>query len=216
MAEGAYLVSVHTGPIAPLGPQAVPSGFRKHPRLGAVAIGLLGLEGDQQADLSVHGGPEKAVYCYAAASYPRWARSHPAHDWQPGMLGENLTIAGFDETTLCIGDTLAVGAARLQICQPRQPCFKLALSLDDPALVRAMVENGLCGWYCRVLEPGQVRAGDAVWLEARPNPDWSVRRVADLIHAHAPDPAALRALAALPGLAGQWPPRLRRKADHRA
>jgi MOSC domain-containing protein YiiM len=200
------LLSVHTGKVAPLGPQGVPSGFVKPARTGAVAVRPEGLEGDAQADLSVHGGPDKAVYGYAADHYPRWAAEHPPHAarFAPGVMGENLAIAGMDESTLCVGDIHRIGTALLQVCQPRQPCFKLGLRFEDPMMVRAMVQNQRSGWYYRVLEPGLLQAGDGVTLEGRPHPDFAFTRLVEIVYRRNPAPDELERMAAADGLARQW------------
>lgn len=199
----ASLLSVQVGTVAPLGPDRVPSAFVKHGLAGPVAVGPLGLEGDQQADPRVHGGPEKAVYAYAASHYPLWAADHPglATLFTPGSMGENLTIAGLDETGICVGDVHAIGTALLQVCQPRQPCFKFALRFGDSKLPRAMVRNGRAGWYYRVLRAGVLSAGDAVTLEDRPNPDFAFPRLVDLVNAGDATPEELSRLLAMPGLA---------------
>ena len=171
--------SVQIGRTAPLGPQAVPSGFVKRPVSGAVDVARTGILGDEQADLRVHGGPEKAVYGYAASRYDAWRANFPQHTvlLVPGGFGENLTIAGCDETTVCLNDIVLIGTCLLQVSQPRQPCFKFALRFADAAMPKAMVRNGYCGWYYRVLETGRLAAGDAVSLEERPHPLWSIDRV---------------------------------------
>lgn len=145
VAISASLLSVHIGEVAPLGPEEVPSGFVKHSVSGSVAVTTLGLAGDQQADLAVHGGPEKAVYGYPASRYPAWQKQFPGLVFQPGAMGENLSIAGLDETALCVGDVHAIGSALLQVCQPRQPCFKFSLRHNNPELPRAMVRSGFSG-----------------------------------------------------------------------
>jgi MOSC domain-containing protein YiiM len=200
------LLSVHTGQVAPLGPDGVPSGFVKQGRDGAVAVGMEGLEGDAQADLSVHGGPEKAVYAYAADHYPGWAAEHPEHagKFAPGSMGENLAIADMTEATLCVGDVHRIGSALLQVCQPRQPCFKLGLHFDDPHMVRAMVQNLRSGWYYRVLATGALRAGDAVALEDRPNPDFPFARLVEIVYRRDPTRDELARMVELDGLARQW------------
>lgn len=171
--------SVQTGRIAPLGPESVPSAFIKRAVNGAAQVGLLGLAGDEQADLRVHGGPTKAIYGYAHSNYASWLKAFPQHAalLVPGGLGENLTLDGCDEKSVNIGDIVQIGSARLQITEPRQPCFKFALRFADVLMVRAMVENGMCGWYYRVLELGTLAAGDVVTLLERPNPTWSIDRV---------------------------------------
>jgi MOSC domain-containing protein YiiM len=202
----ATLISVQTGKVAPLGPDAMPSGFVKRPRDGAVTVRDTGLDGDEQADLSVHGGPDKAVYGYAGAHYLRWAADHPRHAalFAPGVMGENLTVAGMEETDICVGDIHRIGTALLQACQPRQPCIKLALRFDDPLMVKAMVKTGRAGWYYRVVQPGLVQAGDAVTLEDRPNPDFSFARLVAIINHRNPERAELEAMTGMAGLALQW------------
>jgi MOSC domain-containing protein YiiM len=165
-----------------------------------------GLDGDAQADLSVHGGPDKAVYGYAADHYPGWAADHPRHAarFAPGVMGENLAIAGMMESQICVGDIHRVGTALLQVCQPRQPCFKLGLHFDDPLMVRAMVQSQRSGWYYRVLEPGRLRAGDAVTLQERPHPDFAFARLVEIVYRRNPTREELERMSALDGLARQW------------
>ena len=160
--SGATLISVQVGRVAPLGPEGVPSAFVKCPVDGPIAVMALGLAGDQQADLRVHGGPEKAVYGYALSSYAPWRHAFPEHDalLVPGAFGENLTIGGMDEETVHIGDVVRVGSATLQVTQPRQPCFKFALRFAEKRMPKAMIRNGRSGWYYRVVEAGVLAAGD--------------------------------------------------------
>ena len=200
------ILSVQVGRIAPLGPQRVPSGFVKAPVHGPVHVGRLDLEGDEQADLGVHGGPDKAVYCYPSEHYPRWLRDVPRHEQAlvPGAFGENLTTAGLDETSVSIGDVLRVGRAELQVTQPRQPCFKLALRFDDKSLPRAMMKTGRTGWYVRVLVEGELQAGDEVRILRRPNPAWTIARFNALILRQGATREEFAELAALEGLAEGW------------
>lgn len=202
----AKVTSIQVGRIAPLGPRGVPSGFVKDRIEGAIRAEPLGLAGDEQADLTVHGGLEKAVYGYALSSYDVWRKDFAEHAGLllPGGLGENLTIDGQDETSVCIGDIVRVGGALLQVAQPRQPCFKFALRFADNRMPRAMIRNGLCGWYYRVREPGVLTSGDAVVLEARPNPDWPVARFFRSITTHQASAAELAELTTMEGLASQW------------
>ena len=126
------------------------------------------LAGDRQADLTVHGGPEKAVYVYPADPLPRW-NAELGTVFGPGTFGENLTVAGVDERTVRIGDVWAWGDALLQVCQPRQPCYKLAMITGQPTIGRHMTETGRTGWYLRVLRPGTVPvAGPIVVAERHP------------------------------------------------
>lgn len=201
----ARLASIQVGRIAPLGPDAVPSGFIKKAVAGPVTVGELGLDGDAQADLTVHGGPEKAVYGYAADHYPQWARDFPAlsERFLAGSMGENLTVTGIDEGDLCVGDVHVIGSALLQLCQPRQPCFKLALALGEARLAKAMVRSGRSGWYYRVLRGGTIAAGDTVTLAERPNPDFPFARLAEIVNRGGASIAELQALADMPGVASR-------------
>jgi MOSC domain-containing protein YiiM len=171
-----------------------------------VEVTALGLVGDAQADLRVHGGPEKAVYGYATAHYAAWRAEYPQHTalLAPGGFGENLAIEGLAESDLCVGDIHAIGSALLQVCQPRQPCFKFALRFDDTALPRAMVRNGRCGWYYRVLQEGSVVAGDAITLHERLNPDFPFTRLVAIVGRSRPTREELTQMAGMRGLASQW------------
>src|SRR5690242_5096100 len=182
VSKGAVLASIQVGRIAPLGPDGVPSGFVKRSIGHDVAVGTLGLAGDEQADLTVHGGPDKAVYGYAAAHYPRWAAAFPAlaDRFRAGSMGENLTIDGLDEDAICVGDVHAIGDALLQVCQPRQPCFKLALAFGEPHIGKAMVKAGRSGWYYRVAREGRIAAGAPVLLADRPNPGFAFSRMVSI------------------------------------
>jgi MOSC domain-containing protein YiiM len=202
----AFLLSVQTGRTAPLGPEDVPSAFVKTARQGAVTVTSLGLEGDEQADLSVHGGPEKAVYAYAASHYPQWAKEFPAlaAHFGGGAMGENLTVSDLDESAICVGDVHQAGSALLQVCQPRQPCFKFALRHNNKYLPKAMVRNGLSGWYYRVLREGRLQAGDVLTLQDRPNPDFPFTRLIDIIYHGKATKDEIRRMAGLEGLASQW------------
>ena len=204
--SSACLLSVQTGLVAPLGPDGVPSGFVKHARMGDVRVDMLGLEGDAQADLRVHGGPEKAVYGYAASHYPAWARDFPEllGAFVPGSMGENLTIGDMDEADLCVGDVHAIGSALLQVCQPRQPCFKFALRFNNRHMPQAMVSSGRSGWYYRVLMPGAVKAGDSIIRRERPHPDFPFRRLVAIIYHGQVTQEDLNRMAVTPGLASQW------------
>ncbi|MEO7564474.1 MAG: MOSC domain-containing protein [Sphingomicrobium sp.] len=197
------VLSIQTGRIAPLGPNAVPSAFAKSCVKGRVAVGQLGLECDEQADPIAHGGPDKAVYGYSAEHYGVWASDYPEHSaaFRGGGFGENLTIFGLTEADLCVGDVHGIGSARLQVCQPRQPCFKLALYFDDNRLPKAMVRNGRAGWYYRVLEEGVITAGDAVTLVERPNPEFAFDRLVEIVNFRSASGAEIAAMATISGIA---------------
>ncbi len=142
---------------------------------GAVAVRPLGLAGDEQADLSVHGGIDKAVYAYPLAHYAFWqtvraqARVAGADAALPhGAMGENLTVDGLDETQLWIGDRLVLPHCVLAVSAPRTPCFKFAAAMGFPQALRLMIQSGYCGAYLAVVTPGHVSAGEPV--ECQPGP----------------------------------------------
>jgi len=202
----AVIKAVHVGRVAPLGPDKVPSGFFKQPASGRVAVGPLGLAGDEQADKRVHGGPDKAVYAYPTEGYAAWIDEFPTRrrTLVPGGMGENLATAGLTEDGVHIGDVLRIGDALLQVTQPRQPCFKLGLYHREPRMVRRMTETARCGWYLRVLEPGTVAAGDRVAIVERQERSWTIRRFAALIALKTIDAETLSEIVAMPGLAENW------------
>jgi MOSC domain-containing protein YiiM len=155
--------SIQIGQVAPLGPDAVPSAFIKRPVEGEAFVDTLGIAGDAQADHRVHGGRDKAVYSYAFSNYRTWHQEFAQYAalLVPGCFGENLTVEGCDEHGVCVGDALRVGEAVLQVTEPRQPCYKFALRFGDVAMPRAMIRNGLCGWYCRVVTTGRISGAGA-------------------------------------------------------
>lgn len=168
--------------------------------------GIAGFRGDEQADLRVHGGPDMAIYAYDRSHYVAWTLEFPEHArlWGEGALGENLSIDGWDETNVCIGDIVHLGSTLLQVTRPRKPCFKLALRFNDLRLPRRLVETGRCGWYYRVLRSGAISEGDEAVLVSRLHPEWSIRRINHLSIQVGADPVELRELAGLPELAENW------------
>ena len=200
----ATLLSIQTGRTAPLGPEGVPSAIVKTAREGSIAVNPLGLEGDEHADLAVHGGPEKAVYAYAASHFPGWAAQFPALNFTGGAMGENLTVSGMTEDDICVGDVHAIGTALLQVCQPRQPCFKFSLRHNNNRLPKAMVKSGWSGWYYRVLQTGALSTGDGVILHERPNPDFPFTRLVEIVYNSRATREEIARMADMPGLASQW------------
>jgi MOSC domain-containing protein YiiM len=200
------LKSIQTGEITPLGPDGVLSGFVKRERSGAVAVTSQGLEGDEQADLTVHGGKEKAVYAYSSIHYLSWSAEFPslAGAFNGGAMGENLTISGLEERDICLGDIHSIGSVLLQVCQPRQPCFKLALRHNEKMLPKAMVRSGRAGWYYRVLQEGTLSAGDTVVLRDRPCADFPLTRLVEIINFDSGKRAELLRMAKMPELAAMW------------
>jgi len=146
----------------------VTSGMAKRPvAADHLELSTLNLEGDAQADLQVHGGPDKAVYAYASEHLPRWS-AELGQELGPAAFGENLTTAGGTEDDVCIGDRWLWGDAVLEVCQPRSPCFKLAIHRGRGDIVRRFRESGRSGWYLRVLQPGRVPVAGPVAVEPHP------------------------------------------------
>jgi len=141
----------------------VETGIFKTPVAGPVVVGKLNLAGDGQADLSVHGGPDKAVYLYPWDHIQYWRQVLRRDDLGPGSFGENLTVEGMGEEEVAIGDELAIGTARFVVTQPRLPCFKLALALETPSIPKLFLESGRTGFYLRVLQEGAITAGDPIY-----------------------------------------------------
>jgi MOSC domain-containing protein YiiM len=138
------------------------TGIFKKPVPGRVALRSLNLDGDRQADLSVHGGPYKAVYGYPSEHYGYWRTELPGMDLPWGMFGENLTTAGVTETDLHIGDRVKIGSAILMIRQPRMPCYKLAAKFQRDDLIERFLASGRSGFYFSVEREGDVGAGDSM------------------------------------------------------
>jgi len=199
------IVSVRVGQPAALR-DGVMTGYRKSPVAGPVAVGTSGLAGDVQVNTSVHGGPEKAVYGYPDSGYAGWQAEFPALAAQfvTGAMGENLSIIGHDEASLCIGDIVRCGTALLQVAQIREPCSTFAAIHGTARVARAMTRSGRCGWYYRVLEPGVLTTGDAHNLVERLNPDWPVARLAQVATGKTGTREALAELSRLTGLTPAW------------
>ncbi len=141
----------------------IDTGIFKRPVSGKVKVLRLNLEGDEQADLSVHGGADKAVYAYPTEQYAYWRNELPERDWEWGNFGENLTTEGFDEDNLCIGDRLKIGTAIFEVTQPRMPCYKLGIRLDDPSMIKRFYKSGKWGYYLAVRQEGEIETGDQIF-----------------------------------------------------
>ena len=137
------------------------TGIFKEPVAGRVAVRRLNLEGDRQADLTVHGGLEKAIYVYPAEYYAYWRKEFPDMDLPFGMFGENFTVEGLDEM-VNIGDQFNIGTTKVMVTQPRLPCYKLGLKFKRDDILKRFLNSGLTGFYLSVLEEGEVEAGDAI------------------------------------------------------
>jgi MOSC domain-containing protein YiiM len=162
----------------------VMTGIFKEPVVGQVAVRRLNLEGDRQADLTVHGGTEKAVYAYPAEYYSFWREQFPQMELPWGMFGENLTIEGLLDETVHIGDRFQVGSAQLVVTQPRLPCYKLGLKFGRDDILKRFLQSALTGFYFAVLQEGEVAAGDPISLLHR---DAHQVKVADITRLYRQD-----------------------------
>ena len=189
------------------------SAFFKEPVDGAVDVGPLGLAGDEQADRKHHGGPNMAVLMYSADHFPAWRSDHGLEGLTGGGFGENLTVNGFAEEDVCIGDRLNVGSVVLEVSQPRQPCSNINRRWQRKGITEAVTQNGRGGWYLRVLEPGRLSAGDEVLLVDRPNPGLTVKLATDAFYRHRRDPNLLTSLIACPQLSERFKEGLRSRLE---
>ncbi|WP_166418771.1 MOSC domain-containing protein [Cochlodiniinecator piscidefendens] len=201
----ATITELFVGNIEELWPGKAKSAIHKRKATGQHVITDVGFESDSQADLTVHGGADKAIHHYAADHYKFWqSEGLMARGTKPAAFGENISTLGLIEETLCIGDIFSAGSAILQISQGRQPCWKLNEHTGQKTMAYQFQKTGRTGWYYRVLESGSVQAGDKITLISRPCPDWSVAMVtrARLTKRITTDGAAR--LARLPELADGW------------
>jgi MOSC domain-containing protein YiiM len=166
----AHIVSVNVGRPVPLTMRRgrpVLSAIGKAPVAGRVRVAGVNVEGDEQGDRRAHGGPDKAVYAYAAEDAAWWAEEL-GRELPPGMFGENLTTAGLDVTGAVIGERWRAGGVELEVCQPRIPCFKLAARFGDPLMVKRFAQAGRPGAYLRIVREGELAAGDPIDVLSRP------------------------------------------------
>ncbi len=188
------------------------TGIFKQPVAGRVAVRRLNLEGDRQADLSVHGGPDKAVYAYPAEHYEFWRRELPEMELPFGMFGENLTVEGLREDEVNIGDGFAIGSAEFQVTQPRLPCSKLGIKFGRADMVKRFLRSRRTGFYLRVLKEGEVGAGDAIELLRRDPGNVTVDGITRLYALERNNAALLRRAVELEALPQDWRAYFREKA----
>ena len=188
------------------------SAIIKEPVSGPVWLATTNLEGDRQGNPQVHGGPDKAALAYGAGHYPLWG-AELGRELSHGAFGENLTIEGLDEESVCIGDTFEAGEAIVQVSQPRQPCWKIARRWGIKELTALVADNGRTGWYLRVLREGHLEAGQAVRLAERPHPEWPVTRATRVIQNRRREMAPANELAQLRELSEAWKTQLLTPAE---
>jgi MOSC domain-containing protein YiiM len=176
----------------------------KEPVTGRVAMRRLNLDGDRQADLSVHGGAEKAVYVYPAEHYQFWRNEFPNMELPWSMFGENLTVEGLQEDTVNIGDQLRIGSAQVVVTQPRMPCYKLGIKFKRDDILKRFLVSGRSGFYLAVLEEGEVEAGDPITLIKRNENGVTVGDITRLYTSDKHNLAALRKAVTVEALPEGW------------
>jgi MOSC domain-containing protein YiiM len=185
----------------------ITTGIYKKPVEGRIKLRRLNLDGDRQADLTVHGGPYKAVYCYPHEHYAYWKKTLPNRDLPIGIFGENFTTEGMFEDTVHLGDEFAVGTAEVTLTQPRLPCYKLNLRFDDGFMVKRFLASGKSGFYLSVKKAGEVGAGDEFEAIARDPQKISIAEFNRLYVAKHYTPEnvdTIARLAKIPALPADW------------
>ena len=198
------VVSVNVGTPREVGYRGngVRTAIWKDPVAGRVRVAGDKVEGDEQGNPEVHGGPDKAVYAYAAEDYEWWS-SELGRELGPGSFGENLTLRGIDVSNALVGERWRVGGTLLEVTQPRTPCFKLGIRMGSQRFPARFAAAGRPGAYLRILVEGEVGAGDPAEVVHRPGHDLSVAEVSRIYH-H--DHAGAARLLQVPELAGTWRP----------
>lgn len=215
------IMSIQVGPPQALGSDQAAdqfdrpwvTGIFKHPVSGPIAVGRINLDGDRQADLVNHGGPDKAICAYSADHYDHWRRALDISPFVHGAFGENFTIRRLTEEDVCIGDVYAIGNVRVQVSQPRQPCWKLARKWRIKDLAERVIASGRTGWYFRVLDEGTVAPGLPLRRLERPHPEWSITAANLVMHGRPIDRLASARLAGVPLLSASWKATLTARAS---
>jgi MOSC domain-containing protein YiiM len=182
----------------------VRTGIFKEPVDGPVMLRRLNLDGDRQSDLTVHGGPAKAVYAYPSEHYPLWKSELPGMVLPWGMFGENLTTQGLSEEEIHIGDQFRIGEAIVMVTQPRTPCYKLALKFQRDDMLKRMLTNGRSGFYFAVVQQGIVQSGDAIERIHEDSERISVAEINTLYRDGGKDVNLLKRAAKLEALPESW------------
>ena len=207
------LVSVNVGlprEVASHG-RVVRTSIWKDPVEGLVHVSSLNLDGDKQSDLSVHGGPDKAVYAYPSEHYEYWRRELPATDLAWGTFGENLTTEGLLESDIRIGDRIRVGSAEFLVTQPRMPCFKLGIRFGRDDMVKRFLRSGRSGFYLAVVREGEVARGNVIEFVGRDEHGVTVADIASLYSRDKDNEDLLRRAVDVPALPESWKGYLRKR-----
>ena len=200
------IVSVNVGlPIeASWKGKTVTTGIFKSPVNGSITLRKHNLDGDKQADLSVHGGPTKAVYVYPLQHYTYWREELAPMDLPYGSFGENFTVEGVDEESICIGDEFKVGTAQVYVTEPRMPCFKLGIRFDREDMVKRFLKSQRTGFYFGIVEEGQVQSGDTLEPLTRNSNGLRVANVTRLYTTERGNIELLRKAASIQALPESW------------
>ena len=164
------------------------TGIYKVPQSEGIFLTREGVRGDTIGNPKVHGGVEKAAYLFASDHYPYWQDRYPQLEWRHGMFGENLTIGGMDESDLFMGSFYQIGAAKVQITTPREPCFKLGIRFGNQGIIEEFIAHGCPGTYISVIEPGHVQPGDLMTLLDTPEVQLSISAYFRLLFEEEKDP----------------------------
>jgi MOSC domain-containing protein YiiM len=207
---GGSVLSVNVAEIReiPRGGEMVPTGIWKVPVEGRVAVRGVNVAGDEQADRSVHGGPDKAVYAYAREDTDWW-EGELGRELPHGVFGENLTLRGVDVTGALIGERWRIGSVLLEVSEPRFPCWKLGARFGDPKMLKRFAAARRPGAYLRIVEEGELAAGDAVEIAARPDHGLTIEGFAT---AFLEDRDSLRRLLEVPAVSKTWRDWVRERA----
>lgn len=188
----------------------------KEPVAGRVVLRQLNLDGDRQADLTVHGGPYKAVYAYPSEHYPFWRAELPDMDLPFGKFGENFTTEGLLETELRVGDRYRIGSAIIQVRQPRTPCYKLAAKFQREDMLKRFLASGRSGFYFSVEQEGEVGAEEVFELFSRDDASLTVAEINHLYGNPEADPELLKRAAELTALPLSWRRYFQAKVEERS
>ena len=207
------LLALHVGKVQPYTRAGSTSAIAKTPVSARLQVTPLGLLGDEQADLRVHGGPDKAVHHYPFDHYEAWREElgHPLLG-APGAFGENFSTLGWTEETVHFGDIVQASTAVLQVSQGRQPCWKLNDRFGEPRMAGRLQASGRTGWYYRVIEPGAVAAGDTLRILERPYPQWPLSQLVQMLFHRTLDHALLESASELP-LPPSWQKLIRHRLE---
>ena len=209
------VTALYAGVLRPLAPEDQRTGIFKSPRPNA-KITDNGISGDEHADRRDHGGPEKALHQYAIDSYDKIMSAYPELKGVavPGSIGENISATDMNDANVCIGDCYQIGAAIVQVSQPRSPCWKIDRRFGVERLSAYVEKQCITGWYYRVIETGTVHVRDSIELLDRPNENVPVAYFMRVITEHRPDSLTLDELIACRGLAEEWKTRLKNRRKY--